>query len=684
VNASTISPHLGAIQVPDELRQLEGWLMWRFEENGKAKPRKVPYYVNGMKRHGVHGAPKDRANLSTFEAAVAMAKKRGFDGVGIALLEDFGIVALDFDNCIDSDGKIHPTVDRICGDTYAEFSPSGKGVRAFFHGNVGNRKDPHSEPFGLETFSTKGFVTVTGHTLDIVDVIGNANFIAPLTAAVNDLCLERFGKRVEREAVTTENKPVGLTKAQLEEALSVLPDDQSYDDWLKVGMGLHHEFSGSDDGFNMWDEWSQASPKYTTREYNWERWVSFGHYTDRQTTARSLVRMANEHGAHIILDGPASLEDFEDLAAEQEPVYPENSKMIAEVDDTGFADISGETPEPVAKKQRFEKIQADEFAQGAHPGWIIKNVLPRGELAVLFGESGSGKSFAILDMVAAIARGTPWRGHKVKKGRVAYVAAEGAGGFRKRLIAYAARQGISLKDIDLYVIPDAPNLLLKEDALAIAKSLGKCDVVVIDTLAQTTPGGNENAGEDMGKALAHCKGIARATGAIVILVHHSGKDASKGARGWSGLRAAADAEFEVLRLPGGRILRTSKQKDGDDGAAWGFELDIVDVGVDEDGDPVTSCVIKETEVNLAKATSAKPLGEIEKAVVQAITEISEFQTAGIEVGEVIKMAVNFIAGPKDGKRDTRRQKVRRALESLCDGDTSSYYWDKDDDTLSIV
>ena len=78
------------------------------------------------------------------------------------------------------------------------------------------------------------------------------------------------------------------------------------------------------------------------------------------------------------------------------------------------------------------------------------------------------------------------------------------------------------------------------------------------------------------------------------------------------------------------------------------------------------------------------VGEIEKAVVQAITEISEFQTAGIEVGGVIKMAVNFIAGPKDGKRDTRRQKVRRALESLCDGDTSSYYWDKDDDTLSIV
>lgn len=665
MNVSTISPHLGAIQVPDELRQLEGWLMWRFEENGAAKPRKVPYYVNGMRRHGVHGGPKDRANLSTFEAAVAMAKKRGFDGVGIALLEDFGLVALDFDNCIDSTGKLHPTVDQICGDTYAEFSPSGKGVRAFFHGNIGNRKDPHSEPFGLETFSTKGFVTVTGHTLDIVDVIGNANFIAPLTAAVNDLCLERFGKRPERDAVTTENKPVGLTKGQIEEALSVLPDDQTYDDWLKVGMALHHEFSGSDDGFNMWDEWSQASPKYTTREYNWERWVSFGHYTERQATARSLVRLANEHGAHIILDGPASLEEFDDL----------------EGDTVEFQDLG---PDPDAKPPRFTPIRPEIFTAGAHPGWIIKNVLPRAGLAVLFGESGSGKSFAVLDMAAAIARGVPWRGNKVVKGRVVYVAAEGAGGFRKRMIAYAMAHGIPIADIEVLVIPDAPNLLLKEDALAMAKAIGRADLVIIDTLAQTTPGGNENAGEDMGKALAHCKGISRACRAMVLLVHHSGKDSSKGARGWSGLRAAADAEFEVLRLPGGRILRTSKQKDGDDGAAWGFELSVVDIGVDEDGDVISSCVIKETEVNLAKATSAKPLGEIEKAVVMAIEEISEFQTAGIEVSEVIKLAVSKIAGPTEGKRDTRRDKVRRALKSLSDGDTSSYYWDKEDDTLSIV
>mgnify|MGYP003346413027 CR=1 FL=1 len=109
------------------------------------------------------------------------------------------------------------------------------------------------------------------------------------------------------------------------------------------------------------------------------------------------------------------------------------------------------------------------------------------------------------------------------------------------------------------------------------------DVVIVDTWAQTTPGANENSGEDMGKALAHCKGIHRATGAMVMLVHHSGKDASRGARGWSGLRAAADVELEVVRADEARSLTVTKLKDGEDGAEFAFRLESVVLGLDEDG-----------------------------------------------------------------------------------------------------
>ena len=677
----TIKPHISAIQCPDALRALPGWLVWRFEANpGGGKPRKVPYFTNGMRRHGVQGSVEDRANMTTFEAARSYAARKGFDGVGLALMPEFNLVALDFDNCV-SGGRLHPEVEAIAAQSYSEYSPSGQGVRCFFMGELGNKKDSHHPDFGLETFSSKGFVTFTGNTLDITDLVGNTNHIEKVTQEVYSLARARFGVKEEREAITTENKPLGLTPAQITEALEVLPEDLSYDEWVMVGMAMHHEFNGSTDGFEVWDEWSQSSPKYTSREYGRDRWVSFGKHQGKPVTARSLVRLANENGAHINLNGPASMEDFEMLAVDEES---SDDVDFQDLDGTGDVQNSISAPKPA----RFEPIQAGEFSQGGHPGWIIKGVLPRAELAVVYGESGSGKSFAVLDMVAAVARGVPWRGHRVTKGKVVYICAEGAGGFRKRLIAYAARQGIDLAAIELFVIPNAPNLLLKEDALELSKAIvtavGRADIVVVDTLAQTTPGGNENAGEDMGKALSHCKGLHRATKGMVLLVHHSGKDSSKGARGWSGVRAACDAEFEVVRMAMGRVLRTSKQKDGDDGAAWGFDLDVVDIGVDEDGDAVTSCVVKEVEVNLAKATSSKPMGPVEKVVAAVVNEIAESQTAGIEADEVIKAAAARLDAPEGGKRDTRRQRARRALETLCDGDTAPYYWDKEDNTLSIV
>jgi len=351
-------------------------------------------------------------------------------------------------------------------------------------------------------------------------------------------------------------------------------------------------------------------------------------------------------------------------------------------------DVIEETPQEiaaaVAKKQRFQPIQAGEYSHGDHPGWIIKNVLPRAGMVMFYGESGAGKSFAILDIVGAIARGVPWRGHKTKPGRVVYIAAEGAGGVRKRLLAYAQKNKINLADIDLHVIPNAPNLLLIDDTRDLCLAIGKADVVVIDTLAQTTPGGDENAGKDMGKALAHCKRIHAHTGAVVVIVHHSGKDATKGARGWSGLRAAADAEFEVLRLATGRILRASKQKDGEDGQKWGFDLEVLVVGMDEDGDPVTSCAISEVEVTFGGATSLVPKGPVEQAIVEALDIIAEFQTQGIDTEAIVLGATKRLPDPEPGKRDSRRQNVLRSLKKICFEESSPWQMSEDGLTLDIV
>lgn len=664
MNAVTDITGFAHITCPDALRDLPAWLCWRYEPNDNpgGKPRKVPYYAGGGRRQGVQGRPDDRHQLVTFDVARAAAARRKFDGVGFAPLPDLGICALDFDDCV-TGGRIHPEVLELLADTYAEFSPSGNGIRAFFRGALGNMKDSPAKPFGFETFSTKGFVTFTGHVLEVVKVMGNANEVAPITPAVMAMCQRRFKRQLEVTAAGQQNlDALGLTPAQIDQCLEVLPLDLPYENddgpsWFGVGCALHHETGGA--GFDIWDTWAQKSPKYTTREYGVERWNSMGKGTGPVITARSLVLWANEHGAHVVLNGPATAEEFDAVAA------------------------AAPAPADPDKPLRFQVVPAGEFAAKPPPEWIVKGVVPRAGLMVVFGDSGSGKTFAVLDLVAAIARGVPWRGCRVRQGRAVYVAAEGAGGFRTRLRAYAQQHDMALADLPLGVVADAPNLLLKPDALDLCKAVqaaGGADVIVVDTLAQTMPGGNENAGEDMGRAIAHCRGLHRATGALVILVHHSGKDQAKGARGWSGLRAAADAELEVIRGPAGRMLRVSKQKDGDDGLAWGFGLDVVPVGVDSDGEPITSCVVVEAQLPTARVVRA--LGAVEQVVNAVVQEMAEAQTSGIEVEAVLKEAVKRLPEPEDRKRDTRRMRARRALKALCEGDDAPYL--EEDGCLSVV
>jgi hypothetical protein len=656
-NVARITPHLRNVEAPAAIRDLPAWVIWRFENNpGGGKPRKVPYYANGGKRHGEQGGPSDVSNLVTFDAAKAAAARRGYDGVGFATLQTFGITALDFDDCI-TDGKIHPDVEQLLVDTYAEFSPSGKGVRLFFKGDLGNGKAIRGGEYGMECFSSRGFVTFTGNTLEITELLGNVDEIAQLNDEVRALHARRFERRNEPVEISTSGDPAGLTMAQIQQCLEALPTDLHYDDWLTVGMAIHCETQGQ--GFEVWEEWSANSPKYSSRDYNEERWRSFGKNGGAQVTGRTLVKLANDHGAKISLNAPASPDEFEELV----------EQALDEASTTGL---------------RFTFEPVHEFSSATALPWIIKGVLPKAGLAVVYGASGSGKSFAVLDMSLAIARGLDWRGKRTRQGRVAYIAAEGAEGFRKRLAAYATHHSVDLATVPMAVLNAAPNLMELKDAKDLAAGViasGGADVIIVDTFAQTTPGANENAGEDMGKALGHCKRLHELTGALVVLIHHSGKDTSKGARGWSGLRAAADAEIEVIREGNLRALRLSKNKDGEDGLQWGFALDIVQLGVDEDLDPITSCVVVEAEIPVGGVVDRK-LGVVETVVNAVIQEFALSQTEGIEVGPVIAESVKRMEAPQDGKRDTRKTRVRRALETLTKGDDAPY-WLGDDGCIVV-
>jgi hypothetical protein len=221
--------------------------------------------------------------------------------------------------------------------------------------------------------------------------------------------------------------------------------------------------------------------------------------------------------------------------------------------------------------------------------------------------------------------------------------------------------------MDFDVVADAPNLLNPVDALALAKQMAtnKPAVIVIDTLSAVTPGANENAGEDMGTAIAHCKGLHRLTGALVILIHHSGKDATKGARGWSGLRAAADCEIEVTRFEEYRQARVSKMKDGDEGDEFAFKLVPVLLGIDGEGEDISSCVVEAMAPR--KPETRRKLGAVESEILASLSAMISIENGGDSVAtedliEAVKKRLVFDAG--SGTRDQRRTTVKRAIQSM--------------------
>lgn len=339
-----------------------------------------------------------------------------------------------------------------------------------------------------------------------------------------------------------------------------------------------------------------------------------------------------------------------------------------------FDDVSDDTDEEPTEppKDKFRVKDITEFLSAPPLSWWIKGVLPAARLAMIYGKSGSGKTFIALDMAIAMALGKPWRGHHAKQGRVVFVCAEGVGGFRNRIRAAEHHYGIKLDKL-IGVIDIAPNLLEKVDAVAIAKSIiewnashggGAISAVFVDTMAQVMAGGNENAGEDVGTLLSHCNEISRVTGAITVLIHHSGKDEGRGSRGWSGMRGACDAEYEVTNDNNSHAMKVTKMKDGDGDGDYGYKLLVVPIGLDEAGDVISSCVVEHTNTTSkdVKKAMRKP-GKHEVTVLEVLNSQMIDLTAGIPEEAIIRMAIDATPVP-DGKDDRRRDLITRALSAL--------------------
>lgn len=644
---------LESLRAPDALRDLKQWLVWKFEPNPKPgkKDLKVPYYAkSGTKRGWMpgprskkvgQGSAEELPLLVTFEEARAAAVERGMTGVGLAMVDGCPITALDFDHCV-TNGVIHPEVEALIVGTYAEISPSGTGVRAFVKGNLGDRSDAHPDDgsFGFETYSSSRFVTFTGNmTADTID-FGCENEISEPSPLLLETCEKRFGPKVVRQISIgkSDKERVGLTDTQIAEVLKWTAGGD-HNRWMAVGMAVHHETEG--EGEWLWDEWSQGIADYEGPDEIRYKWSTMGNYTGNEKTFWSVLREAQALGCPVNVD-TASPDEFEDLGTD-------NSRPAGY---HGFFSID-----------QFE-------GQDTKVHWFIKGFLPRAQLAILFGPSGSGKSFLAFDLCAAIARGLEtWNGKRVTKGRVAYLVAEGVPGFRQRIKAYRAEHAIKGSDIDMTIIAGVVPNLTDEASVARLKAdmkaFGPYDLIVFDTFAQVTSGANENSGEEMSTALKHCREISQVCGAMSLLVHHSGKDDTKGARGWSGLKAAADVELEVKRDKDGaqRSVTITKMKDGEDNTAQGFKLRTVVMGKDEDGDDITSCVVEYNDAG--PVTKAAKLGHNQAALMRALSDLQGFNSGkGIEEEKLIAATVELMHLKEGAKQDMRATRAKEALTAL--------------------
>ena len=244
--------------------------------------------------------------------------------------------------------------------------------------------------------------------------------------------------------------------------------------------------------------------------------------------------------------------------------------------------------------------------------WMIDKVLPVGSFSALFGPPGSFKSFIALDIAEAIATGRTWMGNEVtESGAVLYLCGEGFGGVGARIKAIKQHHGTE-DGAPIYVIRHQLNLRSSvEDfnALMIAvenlvTELGiDFKLIIIDTLARAFGGGNENDSSDMGSFISSCGRIQQIIqDCALMILHHSGKDATKGLRGHSSLLGAVDTELELIRFEDSMkgIIRTAKQKDGEDGTRIGFEMVKVELappaGSLQIGEPVTSLAVQASEI----------------------------------------------------------------------------------------
>ncbi len=358
----------------------------------------------------------------------------------------------------------------------------------------------------------------------------------------------------------------------------------------------------------------------------------------------------------------------------QDKWYSENVK-------TEPARPNGDAYSHAGPIKRFELTPFDKITFDATPPYHVKGLLCSTGLIVVWGPPKCGKSFFVFDLVMHVALGWPYRGRRVKQGKIVYCALEGAAAFKNRIEAFRQKHlAENSSDVPFYLMASPMSLIADHAALVASIRLAMGDaipsVVVIDTLNRSLAG-SESSDEDMSRYVQAADAIRDAFNCAVVIVHHCGHEGTR-PRGHSSLMGALDVQIGVVRDAANNIVATVElMKNDQEGDQIISRLEVVEVGSDADGDKITSCVIVPvdgaTPMRKAALTSLTKGAKIAlRALHEAIGEVGAIPPESSHIPRNMKAvtmpewrAYSYRMGLSSSEDDrAKRQAFHRATETL--------------------